>query len=679
MIIFELWGFNFRKLYFLPMSNLINYLKEYFGYDNFRDGQQEIITSIINCNDTLVVMATGGGKSLCYQIPAIVLPGTTIVVSPLIALMKDQVDTLTQKGIPATLINSTIDYTELTSRMQNAINGEYKLIYVAPERLESKSFIKLLSKVRISFVAIDEAHCISEWGHDFRPSYISINKIFDNIERVPIIALTATATPEVQNDIINILKLKNVNKYIKGFDRKNLNFRTTTSIDKIIPTIELLNDTKSGSTIIYAGSRKRVDYFTEELRKYKINAEAYHAGLKQQIRDSVQNRFIKDKTKVIVATNAFGMGIDKSDVRNVIHLDITSTLEQYYQEAGRAGRDGKESTALLIYHHSDLNLQNFFIKNSYPGKNLILKIYNYIIKNTTNAVVPNTITIANEIGVSHNTIDNIFRLLERDEVIQKENFSRNAGIRILATPERINEYFNNLSLDKQKILEELLRITPREAFHRTVDIDVKQLLYNNNFKKEDIYVALRTYNFSGIFEITNYNEANNTNYIHNNTKEITINFEDLDRREKYAYQKLTQVVEYAETTKCKRNYILNYFGEFNDNSNCEKCSSCNTQDIKTIKLKQRTEYLENIILKLVDELKNLYTEKEITAILTGSKTAFELSNTDEIKLYYGAANDYNKQETEEIISKLIIKQLIHKSNSKKIAITPLGKSKLKYN
>ncbi len=661
------------------MSNLINYLKEYFGYDNFRDGQQEIITSIINCNDTLVVMATGGGKSLCYQIPAIVLPGTTIVVSPLIALMKDQVDTLTQKGIPATLINSTIDYTELTSRMQNAINGEYKLIYVAPERLESKSFIKLLSKVRISFVAIDEAHCISEWGHDFRPSYISINKIFDNIERVPIIALTATATPEVQNDIINILKLKNVNKYIKGFDRKNLNFRTTTSIDKIIPTIELLNDTKSGSTIIYAGSRKRVDYFTEELRKYKINAEAYHAGLKQQIRDSVQNRFIKDKTKVIVATNAFGMGIDKSDVRNVIHLDITSTLEQYYQEAGRAGRDGKESTALLIYHHSDLNLQNFFIKNSYPGKNLILKIYNYIIKNTTNAVVPNTITIANEIGVSHNTIDNIFRLLERDEVIQKENFSRNAGIRILATPERINEYFNNLSLDKQKILEELLRITPREAFHRTVDIDVKQLLYNNNFKKEDIYVALRTYNFSGIFEITNYNEANNTNYIHNNTKEITINFEDLDRREKYAYQKLTQVVEYAETTKCKRNYILNYFGEFNDNSNCEKCSSCNTQDIKTIKLKQRTEYLENIILKLVDELKNLYTEKEITAILTGSKTAFELSNTDEIKLYYGAANDYNKQETEEIISKLIIKQLIHKSNSKKIAITPLGKSKLKYN
>ncbi len=662
------------------MSNLVKYLKEYFGYSNFRKGQLEIISSIINCNDTLAVMATGGGKSLCYQLPAIVMDGTAIVISPLIALMKDQVDALINKGIPATLINSTIDFAEVSARMEGAIRGAYKLLYIAPERLESKTFLRLLSKINISFLTVDEAHCISEWGHDFRPSYTSIFKIFQNIERTPIIALTATATTAVQDDICRILQMKNEKRFINGFDRVNLDYRTTKSNDKIINIIDLISDTKSGSTIIYAGSRKRTDLFGAELLKYKINAEVYHAGLKQQIRDSVQNRFIKDKTKVIVATNAFGMGIDKPDVRNVIHVDLTSTLEQYYQEAGRAGRDGIESTAILLYHPTDVNLQNFFIQNTYPGKRLIIKVYDYIQKNSINGLVPFAITIANELGIAARTVENILKLIERDEVIFKENFSRNAGIRILSDPERIKEYSENIKEDKQQILEGLLRITPREAFHRTVDVDLRQLLLNSNFKKETIDESIRAFNFSGIFEISNYNvENNNSQYIYDYSKPLTIDFNELEKREKYAYQKLSQVVEYAETNQCKRNYILKYFGDEIIDENCGKCSSCNSNDIKQVKLKQRADYLEKIVLTLVDELKDLYTEKEIAAILTGKKSALINADLDDLKEFYGMANDYEKKEAEELISKLILKRFLQKSNNKKMIITPLGKTKLKYN
>lgn len=662
------------------MSNLLKYLKEYFGYDSFREGQQEIISSIINCNDTLVVMATGGGKSLCYQFPAIVMNGVAIVISPLIALMKDQVDALNNRGISATLINSTIDFAELSNRMENAIRGAYKLIYIAPERLESKHFLKLLRNLDISFIAVDEAHCISEWGHDFRPSYTSIYKIFESIERVPIIALTATATPEVQNDIAKILKFKNENRFIKGFDRKNLDYRTINSKDKIIDILDVLSETSHGSTIIYAGSRKRADFFGTELQKYRINAEVYHAGLKQQLRDAVQNRFIKDKTKVIVATNAFGMGIDKPDVRNVIHVDLTTTLEQYYQEAGRAGRDGKESTVLLAYHPSDVNLQNFFIQNAYPGKNLIQKIFSYLQKNSINGVVPLPITIANELGIAFRTIENVLKLLERDEVLIKENFSRNASIRILSNAERIKEYIGNINLEKQEVLASLLRITPREAFYRTVDFDLKQLILNNNFKKELIEESIRTFNFSGIFEISNYNgEFANSQYIIDYTKGISIDFDELEKREKFAYQKLAKVVDYAETSECKRIYILKYFGEGQGIDKCEKCSSCDSRNIKTIKLKQRSDFLETQILKLVDELRDYYSEKEISAILVGSKSAIKSNDMNEIKDYYGIATDYDKKETEEVISKLIIKQLIKKSNNKKIIITPLGKTKLKIN
>jgi ATP-dependent DNA helicase RecQ len=256
------------------MVNLNSILKTYFGYDEFRKGQEEIIRSIVNCNDTLVVMPTGGGKSLCYQLPSLVMPGTAIVISPLIALMKDQVDALEIANIPATLINSSLDYQEVTERILHAREGKYKLIYVAPERLESKQFISLLTELNISFIAVDEAHCISEWGHDFRPSYLNINKIFDNIDRTPVIALTATATPDVQEDIIKSLGFKNPNRFVRGFDRQNLSYITETTYLKIERVLDIISDTKKGSTIIYCGSRKRVEQFASELRQYKINAEA---------------------------------------------------------------------------------------------------------------------------------------------------------------------------------------------------------------------------------------------------------------------------------------------------------------------------------------------------------------------------------------------------------------------
>ncbi|MFJ8235367.1 DNA helicase RecQ [Ureibacillus sp. NPDC094379] len=350
-------------------------LKDYFGYDSFRKGQQEVIQNVLNGQDTLCVMPTGGGKSLCYQVPALALDGTTIVISPLISLMKDQVDLLRANGVQAAFINSSLTPSEIDETMMKVRNGEVKLLYIAPERLEMDSFCRALSQLNVPLIAIDEAHCISQWGHDFRPSYRAISKVLKLWNNKPtIIALTATATPTVSEDICQVLHIEPDDTFITGFARDNLTFKVLAGENREKFIKNYLENNKNESGIIYAATRKAVDSVYELLLKFGISVAKYHAGMSEAERNDEQNRFLADQAQLMIATNAFGMGINKTNVRYVIHYQMPRNMESYYQEAGRAGRDGLPSECILLYSPSDEQTQRFLIDQSRDPSRIPLEL-----------------------------------------------------------------------------------------------------------------------------------------------------------------------------------------------------------------------------------------------------------------------------------------------------------------
>ncbi|MBM7691163.1 ATP-dependent DNA helicase RecQ [Peribacillus deserti] len=342
-----------------------NILKNYFGYSQFRAGQEQIIENILTGNDTVGIMPTGGGKSITYQVPALVLEGITLVISPLISLMKDQVDALEQAGISAAYINSSLSSSEISERMDEAASGDIKLLYLAPERLESQLFLNELLTLPVSLVAIDEAHCISQWGHDFRPSYLRIQTLFHKFKKKPVVlALTATATPQVREDICQTLNIPEQYTVITGFERSNLSFTLIKGQDRDKYLMNYLKQNESEAGIIYAATRKNVEQLFEKLQKAGITAGKYHAGMSNDERNREQEKFLNDEISVMVATNAFGMGIDKSNVRYTIHYQVPKNMESYYQEAGRAGRDGLPSECILVFSEQDVQLQRYLIDQS---------------------------------------------------------------------------------------------------------------------------------------------------------------------------------------------------------------------------------------------------------------------------------------------------------------------------
>lgn len=415
------------------MRNPYEILKSVYGYSEFRDGQREIIESIIDGKDVIALMPTGGGKSICYQVPAIARAGCAVVVSPLISLMKDQVDTLRQNGVEAAYINSSLSQDDLSRVVRNLVSGKYKLIYVAPERLVLPSFIDILCAMKVSFFAVDEAHCVSQWGHDFRPSYVKINDVLDEVasrvgRRIQRVALTATATVEVKNDVISLLGLKDYEQYLKGFDRPNLRFIVNSSFRKLDDVSHEIGLRKGLPIIVYCGSRKNVESVTRLLRADGHAAVGYHAGLNPAERTKVQEDFIYDRANIIVATNAFGMGIDKPNVRLVIHYDMPGSLEAYYQEAGRAGRDGEPADCILLYSAGDRKLQQFLIDANYPSEESVKAVRDLFVAWSEDFIQLTHDQIADYLGpVKKYMVGSILSILESQGIIESASFQDDSG------------------------------------------------------------------------------------------------------------------------------------------------------------------------------------------------------------------------------------------------------------
>ncbi len=440
---------------------LIEKLKKYFGYDSFRQGQRELIENILEGRNVLGVLPTGGGKSICYQLPALITDGLSLVISPLISLMKDQVDSLRENGINAGFINSSLDSEEYRKILSDVKTGQIKILYISPERLENEFFRNFIRDIDISFVAVDEAHCISQWGHDFRPSYKLIPDLYQIKGDVQILAFTATATKEVREDIINNLQLSNPFIKVTGFDRKNLYFKVAKPKNKLTYLNSYLKDHRDDSGIIYASTRKKVDDIYKNLKSRGYAIEKYHAGLSEDERKKAQDNFIYDRAKIIVATNAFGMGIDKSNVRFVIHYNMPKDMESYYQEAGRAGRDGEDATCILLYSGQDIIINKHLINlgTNYSFKQFQMEklqtIINYV--NTTRCLREYILAYFGQDADSH--CDNCSNCLSEIKKVDK-------------------------TLDSQKILSCIYRLEQR--YGMTTVLDCLKGSNNKNAREKNL-------------------------------------------------------------------------------------------------------------------------------------------------------------------------------------------------
>ena len=408
-------------------------LERHFGFSRFREGQADVIEAVLAGQDVIVVMPTGGGKSLCYQLPALLFPGVTLVVSPLIALMKDQVDALGARDIAATYINSSLSYDDQLARLRGMSRGEYRLVYIAPERFRNARFVESLRGCKISLFAVDEAHCVSQWGHDFRPDYLRLCEAAEALGRPPLIALTATATPQVRSDIAAQLGLKMASGFVAGFDRHNLTLRVEpckSDNDRITAAYQIVKRAK-GAGIIYCSTRKAVDEVVGKLQRMGLTAGAYHAGLDEAKRTRMQDYFMAGDIDAIVATNAFGMGVDKSDIRFVTHYNLPGSIEAYYQEVGRAGRDGLPSLCTLLFNYVDTRTHEFFIEGGYPPRHVIEEVYACLLGAGLETIHLSAGALAARVGAKNEiAINSALIYLEKAGHIARPQ-GRDSGIRMI--------------------------------------------------------------------------------------------------------------------------------------------------------------------------------------------------------------------------------------------------------
>ena len=590
--------------------NAVDVLIKYWGHTSFRLKQEEIINSVIAKKDTLALLPTGGGKSICYQVPALLNEGICIVISPLIALMNDQVRFLKSKGIKSVAITSNMHFTEIDTALTNCIYGGIKFLYLSPEKLQNELVQTRIKEMNVNLITVDEAHCISEWGHNFRPAFRHIDEIREIIPNIPVLALTATATSSVIHDIQESLNFKEKNLIQSSFSRGNLSYVVDNVEDKKARLLKLLNKIKS-SVIIYVGSRKAAKEITHFLVENKFSANFYHGGLSAKIRDDRQESWTKNQTRIMVATNAFGMGIDKADVKLVVHFELPSTIEAYFQEAGRAGRNGETAYAFLLANSNDIRKQEELLSLRYPSMKDIKKCYqniaNYL--QIAEGVLPiepipfNILKFSERYNTTYLKTFNILKYLEKEELFKISD--------ALHTPSKLIMNVNNSELYKfqisNKYYDRFIKLLLRSygnLFNNYVFINELQLAERYN---SDVTEVKRLLIKLQQLEIVKYQEQNSNPQLtfikaRKDVEALQLNEVKWEKRKEYEKNKLNRISDYISTNKtCRSKMLLHYFGEENSEK-CGVCDVCVLEKRKNIKDKE--------FLRISNKIKEYLQEKE---------------------------------------------------------------------
>ena len=588
------------------MQTPLEILKEFWQYDAFRPLQEEIINSVLDQKDTLTLMPTGGGKSICFQVPAMAMEGVCIVITPLVALMKDQVEQLKRRGIKAAAIYSGMHRNEIDYTLDNFVYGDFKFLYVSPERLLTEIMQVRTKMMKVCLLVIDEAHCISQWGYDFRPPYLKIPEFRKFTGNAPTIALTATATKEAQQDIIEKLELKNVQVFKQSFARPNISYSVFCEEIKERKAFDILQKVQ-GTAIVYVRSRRRAKEFSDWLNKSRIHSDFYHAGLSTPERFKKQEAWINNQVRVIVATNAFGMGIDKPDVRVVVHLDLPETLEAYYQEAGRAGRDGQKAYAVLLYNMSDLEDISKQTEQKYPPIESLKRVYQALANYKKLAVGGENFEsydfdfqeFINNFGFSAHDTHNELKVLEDEGLIQLSD--------AYFSPSKISFKVDNHELYKfqiktpsyDKFVKTLLRIYGGDLFTSYVSISeatIGKYFFGSTGEIEKMLDYLQQV---GIVAYQKQKSIPQLTFLtaRQDTKYLTINVVEMQRRKKKDLEKVAAVVQFInETRRCRQQFLQEYFNEFT-NFNCGICDNCLKQKKRDepIPIEIYTKYRQKIL------------------------------------------------------------------------------------
>lgn len=607
-------------------------LTQYWGYDSFRPLQEEIINSVLEDRDTLALLPTGGGKSLCFQVPALAREGICIVVSPLIALMKDQVANLVKRNIKAVAIFSGQSASEMDIAIDNCIYGDVKFLYLSPERLTTDIIRLRIPRMKVNLLAIDEAHCISQWGYDFRPPYLKIAEIRELLPQTPVLALTATATREVITDISRKLEFKNEQVFIKSFERKNLTYAVLKEENKLERLIRICNKVP-GTGIVYVRNRRKAKEIAQFLHKNRISADFYHAGLDPVTRDKKQQNWTRETTRVIVSTNAFGMGIDKPNVRFVVHMDLPDSPEAYFQEAGRAGRDEKKAYAVLLYNKSDIIDLDKFFENAYPPLDFIKKVYNalgnyYQLATGTGKDRRYDFILADfctHYNLERLTTFNALKILEKEGyILLSEALSSPSKILVMLNKEELYRFMvANPAYDN--LIKTILR-SYTGLFSEFTRIDENEIASRLKIQKEEVMSRLRKLHQLRVVHYEPQNAKPRITFVsgRQDSMNISISPQNYSERKKFAEQRINAIKEYVTAeNKCRSSMLLGYFGEKNTQrcGMCDVCLERNKLDVSKLEFDQVVELIKPVLtqkaLPLTDLLYSLKTavpEKRIIKV-----------------------------------------------------------------
>jgi ATP-dependent DNA helicase RecQ len=565
-------------------------LADRFGYPAFRPGQHEIVTHVTRGGDALVVMPTGAGKSLCFQVPALARGGVAIVVSPLIALMKDQVDRLVELGIRATFLNSSIDRQEYERRSELVRNGQIELLYVAPERF-TPAFLGWLARMDVRLLAIDEAHCLSQWGHDFRPEYLKLGRVRQALNAPPTIALTATATPEVQEDIVRTLGIEGGRRFVRGFDRENLVLEVVAvdgprDKDTVLPSLA-----QPGPTIVYCATRKNAERAMNALHGAGVRAAMYHAGLESNDRTQVQDAFMSGKVPIVVATNAFGMGIDKRDIRTILHYDMPGTVEAYYQEIGRAGRDGRSSRAVLLYAPVDRRIHEFFIDNAHPPAKWVHDLWRWLVSRGENPVFASVETMAEALPpeAGDRAAASCVHILVREGRVRRIAPSDRSGwLQVLADGREtagLRARVWSMIAEREVAPGGALQFSP-ESWCRELSVE-----------REQLTAALRGLEDRGLVKYRAPERVGGVEVI-DPERPLSLDEQRMKERRGREYRKLDRMEAYVGAS-CRRRYVIEYFGEPAPFEACGTCDVCRSGRPASDTPRELAPDEEQVVMKLL--------------------------------------------------------------------------------